>query len=118
VLEANKRDASAINDEFTSIRSPDADHENDVDVNVILEESAALLCCSSRERDDISSFQHRTQIRTICKRCKLYYVPKMGTVGVQDVVMPVGLEEAAMRFEVAEVGSDAISAIEYCKKIR
>jgi hypothetical protein len=42
----------------------------------------------------------------------------MWTIRVEDVVMPVSLEEASMRFEVAMVGGDAISAIEYRKKVR
>jgi len=48
----------------------------------------------------------------------LYYVSKVGTIGVENVVVPIRFEETPMSFEIAVVGSDAISAIEYSKKIR
>jgi hypothetical protein len=42
----------------------------------------------------------------------------MGTVGVEYVVVPVRFEKTPVCFEVAVVGCDAISAIEYSKKVR
>ena len=40
------------------------------------------------------------------------------TIRVKDVVVPVRLEETSVGFEVAKVGGDAISAIEYSEEVR
>jgi hypothetical protein len=42
----------------------------------------------------------------------------MGPVRVEDVVVPVRLEKTSVSFEVAKVGGDAISAIEYSEEVR
>ena len=77
-----------------------------------------MLCGRAGERHDVGPLEHGAQVRTIGKRGELHDVTKVGTVGIEDVVVPVRLEETSVGFEVAMVGGDAISAIEYSKKIR
>jgi hypothetical protein len=42
----------------------------------------------------------------------------MWTFGVDDVVMPIGLQQPPVGSVVALVGSDPVSALEDCEKIR
>jgi hypothetical protein len=39
-------------------------------------------------------------------------------VRVENVVVPIRLEEASVSFEVAVIGCDAIIAVKYGKKVR
>jgi len=118
VLEANKCDTSTIDDELTRVCGSDADHQHNIDVVVVLEQSAALLRSRASERNDVSSLEHGTKIRTISECGELHYVTKVRPIRVEDVVVPVRFEETSVGFEVAKVGSDAISAIEYSEEVR
>jgi hypothetical protein len=118
MLEAHERRASSVNDELPSVCCADADHEYDVDVHVVVEECATLCFGRSGERNDVRPLEHGAEVRTIRERSELYYVSKVGAVGVENVIVPVRFQETPMSFEIAVVGSDAISAIEYSKKIR
>jgi hypothetical protein len=42
----------------------------------------------------------------------------MWTIGVDDVVVPVCFQEPAVRGIIALVGSDPVSALENCEKVR
>jgi hypothetical protein len=118
VFEANERDTSAVDDKLTGICGSDADHQHNIDVGVVFEQSAALLRRGASERNNVGSLEHGTKVRTISKCSELHYVTKVRTVRVEDVVVPVRFEETPVGFEVAKVGSDAISAIEYSEEIR
>ena len=118
MLKAHKRDPTPVDDELAGVRSTDANHEHDINVGVVLDQCAALFFSGSGERDDVGSLEHRAEIGAIGKRGELHYVPEMRTVGIENVVVPVGFEETTVCFEVPEIGSDAISAIEYREKIR
>jgi hypothetical protein len=118
VLEADESGTSAIDYELAGVGCTDTDHQYDVDIRVVIEKRAALIRRRPSERHDIGPLEHGTKVRAVRQRSKLHYIAKMRPVWVEDVVMPVRLEETAMGFEVAMVGSDAISAIEYCEKVR
>ena len=50
--------------------------------------------------------------------CRVYNISKVRAVGVDDVVVPVRLEEEAVRCEVAIVRCGSVGAIENGKKVR
>ena len=79
--------------------------------------SRALLLGVSRERDDVGALEHRRQIRAIGEHGRPHDVREVRTVGIDDVVVPVRLEDSAVGFEVALVGGEAVGAIENGEKI-
>jgi hypothetical protein len=118
VLEADEGGTSAIDYELAGVGCADTNHQYDVDIRVVVEKRAALVRCGASKRHDVGPLEHGTKVRAVCQGSKLHYIAEMRPVRVEDVVMPIRLEETAMGFEVAMVGSDAISAIEYCEKVR
>jgi hypothetical protein len=118
VLETHERGATAVDDELSGVRGTDSHHEYDVNVGVVLEQCTTLLFGGSCERHYVCSLEHRAQIGAICQRSELHYVSKVRAVRVENVVVPISLEEASVSFEVAVIGCDAISAIKYGKKVR
>ena len=118
MLEARERDPSTFHDQLTGVGSTDADHEDDLHIDILLEQAAASLLSGSRECDHVGALEHVSQIRTVGERRSTYDVAEVWTIGVDDVVVPVRLEDTAVGFEVALVGGDAIGAIEYSEKIR
>jgi len=83
-----------------------------------VEQRTALLRGGAGERNDVGALEHGAKIRTISQCSELHYVAEMGPVRVEDVVVPVRLEKTSVSFEVAKVGGDAISAIEYSEEVR
>ena len=118
MLETHERDALSFDDELTRVRGADADHEHDVDVAVHGEQLAALLLGVSRERDDVDAVEHRRQIRSTGGQARSHDVHEMRTIGIDDVVVPVGFENLLMSSEVALVSGEAIGAVENSKKVR
>jgi hypothetical protein len=118
MLEANKRSASPVDDQLSRVRRANSHHEDDVDVGVVLEQSTALFFGGSGECDHVCALEHGAQIGSIRQRGELHYVSKVGTVGIEDVVVPVRFKKTPVCFEVAVVGCDAISAIEDGKEVR
>jgi hypothetical protein len=41
----------------------------------------------------------------------------MGTRRVEDIVMPVGFQKAAVIFEVAEIGGDTVGTVVNCEEV-
>ena len=87
-------------------------------VGVLLEQAPTPLFGRSCKGDDVRALEHRAQIGAIGQSRRADDVTEMRAVGVNDVVVPVRLEDSAVGFEVALVGGDAIGAIEYSEKIR
>jgi hypothetical protein len=117
VLETGEGDPLSIDHEFAGVCCPDADHENNVYIDVLLKEAAAALLSRSGERDHVGSLEHLFEIGSICQRSRPDDVDEMGTFGIDDVILPVRLEETAVGFEVAMIGGDAVGATEYGEKI-
>src|SRR5687767_3010888 len=118
MLEADEGDATTFNHELTGVRGSDTDHEYDIDIGVVVEESATRLFRGPCERHHISALDHRPQVGSIGQRSQLHYGSELGTVRVENVVVPVRFQKSPMSLEVAVVGCDAISAIQYGKKVR
>ena len=117
VLQGDERHAAAVNDEFASVGRSDANHENDIRIDVGFEDAAALALGESSKGDHIDACEHRAEVIAVGVRGGANYFLEVRSLGVQDVVCPVRLENSAVRFEVAQVSSDAISAVYDSKEI-
>lgn len=117
VFEANKGCSSSINDEFTSIGGADADHQDDINIDILLQEPGALVFRRSCERHNVCAIKHFAEIRPASERGRAYNIPKMWPVGIYDVVVPIRLENFAVGLKIALVGGDTVGAIENCKKV-
>src|SRR5204862_3459135 len=84
----------------------------------LLGKAPTRLSGGPSECDDVHPLEHLSQIGAISQRRRPDDVTEVRAVGIDDVVLPVGLEDAAVGFEVTLVGGDAISAIEYGEKVR
>jgi hypothetical protein len=118
MLKAHEAHASPIEHELTGIGSTDADHHDDVDIDVLVEEARCLLLRSPGERHHIRSLEHVLEVRAISEGSRTNYVGKVWPFRIHDVVVPIWLEETTMGLKVAMVGGDAIGVIEDCEKIR
>ena len=118
MFKACEGDPRPIHHQLAGVCCTNADHQHDVYVSVLFEQSPTPLLGRAREGDDVGALEHVTQVRSIGQRSGANDVTEVGPVGIDDVVVPVGLEDSAVDFEVALVGGDAIGAIEYSEKIR
>ena len=118
MLEACEGNPRPTHYQLAGVRRTNADHEHDVYVGVLLEQTPTLLLGRPRERDDVSAGEHVAQVRAVSQCSGTNDVAEVRTIRIDDVVVPVGLEDSAVGFEVALVGGDAIGAIEYSEKIR
>src|SRR4029079_6385715 len=117
MLETYERSCTPIYNELPCVRRTDSHHENDVDVDISLEKIPALVFGISCERNDIHSFEHRSQIGASCECRGLHYLGEMRTIRLDDIVRPVCLEETTVVVEVAVICRDAIGAVQYCEEI-
>src|SRR5450432_4032358 len=106
MLEAHEGDSTAIGNELAGVSGADADHKYHIDVGIELEQRAAAVFRLSRERNDISSFQHGAEIMAIGPHDRARYVVKVRCIGVEYVVAPVWLENAEVGRVVAPVRGD------------
>ena len=117
MFNAYERDAAAVDHHLSRVRGADADHEDDVDVAVDLEQQSTLLFRRARERDDIGAAEHRAQILAIGAHRVTNDFLEVRTGGLDDVVVPVRLEQRTMRFEVPVVCGGRVRALQYREKI-
>jgi hypothetical protein len=117
MLQTRECHALAIDHELAGVGRANTNHEHHVDIDVLLQEPSAPLFRGPSERDDVGSLEHLLQVGTICQRRRADYVDEVRTIRIDDVILPIGLEDTAMGFEVALVGGDAISAIQYGEEI-
>ena len=104
MLQANERDTPTFHHELTRIGGADADHQHHIDIDVSSQQSSTTLLGVTRERENVSAFKHRTEITAIrVYRC-VYNILKMWPFWIDDVVVPVRLEQAMVRGEVMFVG--------------
>ena len=96
VLEASESDSATIYHELTGIRSADPHHEQEVDVNILLQELRALLLSSAGEGDNVGALEHLAQLRAIGQCSASHDVGEMRSFRVYDVVLPIRLENTAM----------------------
>jgi len=118
MLEANKRNAARIDDQFTGVRGADTDHQHDVVIGVRLEQLPTLRLRVAHERHDVGALQHGAEIAAVGKYGRTHDVGEMRTVGVDHVVVPVRLKQPAVALEEAAVGGDSVRAVENCEEIR
>src|SRR5262247_2386321 len=96
MLQARERNPLPIDYQLAGVRSSHADHEHDLHVDILLEKSAALLLGRSGERDHIGPLEHLLQIGAIGESRCPNDVAEVRPLGVDDVVLPVRLEETTM----------------------
>ncbi len=102
---------------LAGVGGTNADHEHDLHVDVLFEQSAALLLGGPGERDHIGPLEHLLQIAAIGESGCPNDIAEVRTLGIDDVILPVGLEESTVGFEVTLIGGDAVGAIEYGEEI-
>ena len=117
VLEAGEGSAATIHDQLAGVRCADADHEHDIHVDILFQQLGAPLFGAAGERDDVGALEHLLEVGAIGQRRGADDVPEVGAVGIDDVVVPVGLEETAVSGVVALVGGDAVGAVENGEEI-
>src|SRR6266853_1897101 len=114
MLEADESDSFTFDDELTGVRGTDTDHKHNVDIRIYIEEGPALLFCVTGQRDDVNSLEHCAKVYTARKCGRANDFQKMRPRRIQHVVMPVGLQEAAVNFEVAEIGGETDGNVVNC----
>jgi hypothetical protein len=117
VLKAGERDSAALDDQFTGVRRADAHHEDDVNIDVLFEQPRALLLGRACERNDVGTLEHLPKIGPIGKDSGANDVGEMGPIAVNDVILPIRLENSTVGLKVALVSGDSVGAIENGEKI-
>ncbi len=112
MLETDEGNSTAAGHELSSVRRSDADHEDNIDIRVYPQESGTPLLSVARERHHVGAFQHRAKVGSVGKYCGAYDLVEEGTIGVDDVVVPVWFENPAVKGEVLSVSSEIIGVIE------
>src|SRR5688572_8030645 len=106
MLEAEERDASRSYDELSGVGGAHAHHEHDVVLGVEPEQLTALRFGVTNERHHVRPLQNGTQIASVRQHGRSDDVHEVRTVGVDDVIVPVGLQQPAVTLEVAAVGGE------------
>lgn len=117
VFQGDEDDAFSVNDQLTGIGGADTGHEYDVDIDVRVEDFAAMCFRGACECHDVDSVEHVPQVVTRRMYRGANYLVEVRSFGIEHVVDPVRLEDPAVRFVVLEVGGDAISAVEDGEKV-
>ncbi|MDQ2668382.1 MAG: hypothetical protein M3Z05_20660 [Gemmatimonadota bacterium] len=117
VLETCKRYPAPGNYELPSIRGAHADHEHNVNIHVLIKQPRALLFGRAGQRDHVSAFEHLPKIGAIREGGRAHDISEVGTIAVDNVILPVRLENSAVGLKVALVGGDSVGAIENGEKI-
>src|SRR5690606_25426898 len=118
MLQANEHSRLTIENELAGVRGAHADHNDYIDVAVDRDQvgaSGEYLVCSP---GNVVLLEHRVQIGAIGLDRRAHDVQKVGPVGIENVVMPIGIQETAMRLVVRAIGSDSIGALQYGEKVR
>ena len=68
--------------------------------------------------DDIQTLEHRSQIYATRESGRAHYFLEVRAGRIEDVVVPVRLEERAVAVEVAVIRGDPVGAVVDCKEIR
>jgi hypothetical protein len=90
MLEAHERDSLSVDNELAGISGADAYHEQDVDIDICLEEGAALLFRVPRERHNVDSLEHSAKVYSARKCGRSNDFLEMRPRRIEDVIMPVG----------------------------
>ena len=117
VLEADERRAAAVDDELPRVRRADADHHDDVDLDVAREQRGGAVVRFGGERQHVGAREHRAQIVAIRSDRRAHDLVEVRAVGIHDVVVPVGGEQRPVRLEVAPIGRDAVLAVEHGEEV-
>jgi hypothetical protein len=118
VLQTDEGDGAAAHHQLAGVGGADADHQHHVDVDVRLDQPCAPLLGGPREGDDVGPGEHRTQVGAGSVDCPLDDVAEMWTFRVDDVIVPVCLQQPPVGGVVALVGCDPVGALENGEEIR
>ena len=110
VLEADERRGAPVDDELAGVGGTDPDHEDDVDGDVELEGLDAGGFGAGGEGGDVDALEQLAQVAAIGAHGVTHDLVEVRPRGLDDVVVPVGAEQRAVRFEVAVVPGDGIGA--------
>ena len=117
MLESDEGHSTAVDHELAGICCSYADHENDIGVDIGIENAATLGFSQPRECDHIDACKHGAEIITIGVCSGADHFLEVRSFRIEDVIGPVRFEYSAVRFEVSQVCSDAICAVNDSEKI-
>jgi hypothetical protein len=117
MLEADESDSLSLDYELAGVGSADSNHQVDVEIGVDIEQRPTLLLGISRQRHHVDSLQHRAEIDPACKCRRANDFHEMRPGWIEDVVVPVSFQKAAVVFEVAEIGGDTVCTVVNCEKV-
>jgi len=117
MLEGDEGHSAAIDYELACIRGTDADHEDNIRIDVGFEDSPAFRFGESSQRDDVDAREHGAEVIAIRVGRSTNDFLEVWTLGVEDVVRPVRFQYSAVCFEVAQIRCDAIGAVYDSEKI-
>jgi hypothetical protein len=118
VLQADEGGCPPPDHQLAGIGSADTDHEYHVDVDVRFDQPCAPLLGCSCEGDDVGPGEHRAKVGASGVDRPLDNVAEMRTFGVDDVVVPVCLQQTPMGGVVPLIGGDPVGALENREEIR
>ena len=117
MLECDEGHSAAADHEFSGIGGADADHQNNIGVDIGVQHSATFGLGQSREGHDIDACEHGAEVIAIGVRSSANDFLEVRSLWIEDVVGPVRVKDSAMRFEVAHICGDAICAVDDSEKI-
>ncbi len=117
MLEAYKGNCASVYDELSGVCSSDTDHQDYVYVRVDFQKGFTLVLGVSGQRHHVHPLEHCAEIHSSSERGGLHHLGEMRTIGLYDVIRPVGFEETAVVVEVAVICRDAIGAVQDCEEI-
>jgi uncharacterized protein (DUF2225 family) len=117
MFEGDERHSAATDYKLAGICGSNADHENDVGIDICVEDTTALGLSQACERDDIDTREHGAEVIAVGVGGGANHFLEVGTFGIKYVIGPVGFQYSAVRFEISQVCGDAIGAVDYSKKI-
>jgi hypothetical protein len=118
VLKTDEGGGTPSDHQLAGIRGADADHQHHIDINVGLDQPCAPLFRRPGQGDNIGAGEHRTEVGPGGVDRSLDDIAEMRPIGVDDVVMPVGLQQAPVGVEVPLVSGDPVDALENREEIR
>ena len=118
MLEADEGHATPGHHQLAGIGAAQTHHEIGVGGPIDLQDLLGLGDRLFGELHDIDRVREMPQVVAIGLERRRDHVVRMRTVGVEYVVVPVGVEDEAMRFAVVPIRRFSIVGIEHGEKIR
>ena len=117
VFEADERHTAPIDDELAGIRRSHAHHKHDIELAVCLEQHATLVFSGTGKGNHVGMGKHRAEVITIRAHGFAHEFVKMRARRFNHVILPIRLEQCAVRIEVLMVRGFGIRTLQHRKKL-